>query len=159
MQSNRWLRQALRRAGWQPQRQAVAVGTLGIAIALILGALYLSQVALESSRVREIEQLIVRRDDLERGNEELRVQIAGLKSLANLQTRAESLGFVPAQPDDIEYLFVDGYVTNRGVTVAPLEDPQAEPAPIYDETFGGWLQQQWDTLRGQFDSFNQQTGS
>ncbi len=149
-----WIQHALRRTGWRPERQAIAVGTLGIFIALMIGALYLSQVALEASRGREMRQLIRERDELERQNEELRTEIAELLSLPRLQSRAEALGFVRAGRDDILYLVVDGYNPNREEAIPTPQPEEQAPAPVYAETFESWLQQQWDTLRRQFAGFN-----
>lgn len=150
MQSNKWLQHTFRRRGWRPQRQAIAVGTLGVFIALILGALYLSQVAMEASRGRDMRDLIALRDELERSNEELRVEIAELRSLSRLRTRAQELGFVPASQTDMMYVVVDGYNPNRGETVAPLEE-ETEDLPVYSETFGDWL-------RSQFEGFSNSGG-
>ncbi len=143
-----WLQQAMRRAGWQPQRQAVALGVLGVFIALMMAALYLSQVALEASRGRQMRDLVTQRDETERSNEELRVEIAELKSLSQLQARAQALGFVPAGSGDQRYLVVEGYVADREQTVAPLTAEEA-PGPVYNESFGAWLQQQFEGFNSQ----------
>lgn len=151
MRSNNWLEHALRRTGWRPQRQAIAVGTLGVFIALILGALYLSQVAQEASRNREMRDMIAQRDELQRTNEELRVEIAELQSLARLQAEAVRLGFVPVRA--MAFVLVEGYSATRSQTVAPLV-PQEDDLPTYSDTFEGWLSRQIDGLRGQFEGFN-----
>lgn len=156
MQSENWLQHALRRTGWRPQRQAIAVGTLGVFIALILGALYLSQVAQEASRNRELGDLIARRDELQRTNEELRVEIAELQSLSRLQAEALRLGFVPVPANEIAYMVVEGYNANRSQTVAPLV-PQEDELPLYSDSFGDWFGRQIDSLRRQFEGFNSQT--
>jgi hypothetical protein len=156
MKNETWIQHALRRSGWRPQRQAVAVGVLGIFIALIIGALYLSQVATEASRGREMRDKIRQRDELERQNEELRTEIAELKSLPRLQQRAEELGFVRARREDIIYLVVDGYNPNRDQFIR-ISEPEPEPEiQPYSETFEGWVRQQWDILRSQFNGFNGQ---
>jgi hypothetical protein len=153
--SGNWVEHALRRTGWQPQRQVIAVGTLGVFIALILGALYLSQVSAEASRGRDMRRLINERDELERSNEEMRVNIAELKSLPRLQARARDLGFVGATTADQEWLVVDGYTPYREETVIEQQEIE-EIQPEYSETFGGWLSQIADSLRSQFEGFNQQ---
>lgn len=147
-QSN-WLDHALkeRRPRWQPQRQVVALGTLGFFIALILGALYLSQVASEVTMNRQLSDLLEERDQLERRNEQLRVEIADLERVGELRTRAEALGFVEARGAQIEYLPVQGYAPNTADTVAPVEVVVEEDVPIYDETFTDWVGQQLDRLR------------
>jgi hypothetical protein len=157
-QSDTWLQHALRRTGWRPQRQVIAVGTLGVFIALILGALYLSQVATEASRGREMRNKIEQRDELERTNEELRVQIAEMKSLPRLQAEAEKLGFVSATAADIEFIKVDGYMPSymRIDTVVVLEEDVEEPLPTYNERFGDWFSHTVSTLRQQFEGFNNQ---
>lgn len=135
----------------------IAVGTLGVFIALILGALYLSQVALEASRGREMRNLIEERDELERSNEELRVEIANLKSLPRLQAEAQTLGFVSASANNIVFITVEGYMPAymRSAVVPP---PEAEVIqPDYNGSFGGWFSQTVDSLRRQFEGFNSQS--
>lgn len=146
--------QAMRQTGWRPQRQAVTVGILGVFLALIMGALYLSQVATEASRGREMRDLLARRDELERVNEELRVEIAQLQSLDRLRLRAQELGFVPAGRRDQIFIVVDGYIQNRAQTVAPLQE-EVETLPVYDESFGGWLSQQLQSFSQQFQLFSE----
>lgn len=155
MQSSRsFFEQAIRRTGWRPQRQAVTLAVLGAFLALIMGGLYLSQVASEAARGREMRELLTRRDDLERVNEALRVEIAELQSLDRLRRRASELGFVPASQEDQLFIVVNGYNPNRGQTVAPLQEVE-EQLPVYDESFGGWLQQQLHNLTQQFEQFSE----
>ncbi|MCU0475611.1 MAG: hypothetical protein MUC99_05810 [Anaerolineae bacterium] len=149
----RSVQQAIRRTGWRPERQAVTLGLLGVFLALVMGGLYLSQVATEASRGREMRDLIAQRDELERFNEALRVEIAELQSLGRLQARARELGFVPADQDDQIFVVVEGYSANRTRTVAPLQSTE-DDLPQYSESFSGWLQQQLDTLRQQFEAFS-----
>ncbi len=148
MISNNWLDQALRRAPWRNQRQAFALATLGFFVALIIGALYLSQAAAVATTGRQLETLITERNGLEQANEELRAEIAGLRSVPRLQERARELGFDLAGREDIEYLVIDGYNPSRDRTPIRLE-VQNDAVPVYDETFTGWLQQQWDAFSAQ----------
>lgn len=162
MQSQGWLGHVLRRTRWRPQRQALALGTLGMFVAIIIGALYLAQAASTSALGRQLEEQISLRNQLEQENERLRGQIASLQSVPRLQARAQELGFVLAGPDRIEYLTVAGYNPNRPADgdQAPAPTPTATPlAPTYDETFTGWLQQQLDQLGTQFNSFTTHGGS
>lgn len=145
----------MRQTGWRPQRQAIALAVLGAFLALIMGGLYLSQVATEAARGREMRELLTRRDELERVNEELRVEIAELQSLERLRRRAQELGFVPAGRADQLFIVVEGYNPHRSQTVAPLQEVEDE-LPIYDESFGGWLQQQLRNFTRQFEQFSQE---
>ena len=48
--------------------------------------------------------------------------------------------------------------SSANTTAAVIEIvPEAEPLPEYEETFGGWLQQQWDAFRIQVEAFTQRT--
>jgi hypothetical protein len=144
-----WFEHALRRTGWQPQRQVVALATLGFFIALVLGVLYLSQVASDAATYRRLTSLLDERDELERVNEQLRVEIAALKNVPHLFSRAEELGFSAVEGGQLEYLVVPGYVPEQLDTVAPMSsDEDASDQVVYDETFTDWLRRQWDALRG-----------
>lgn len=152
--SRRIFEQAMRQTGWRPQRQAITLGLLAAFLALMMGALYLSQVAIEASRGREMRELLSRRDELERVNENLRVEISELQSLDRLRLRAEALGFVSAGRQDQYYIVVEGYNPNRTRTVAPLQEEDTQ-LPVYDESFGSWLTQQFQSLTRQFQDFSE----
>jgi hypothetical protein len=151
--SQNWFRHTFRRRPWRVQRQAVALGALGLFVAIIIGALYLAQASSQSTLGRQLEDLIVRRNQLEQTNEQLRAEIAGLRSVPRLLARAQELGFVEALRDQIEYLVIDGYNPHRSQTAAPIQEEE-EPLPVYDETLIGWFQQQWDSFTVQFESFS-----
>ncbi len=150
-----WLEHTLDRSRWRPQRQALALATLGLFVLIIIGALYLSQSSSATALGRQLESLITQRDDLEQDNEQIRAEIASLQSMPRLQRRAEELDFHPAGAADIEYIVVDGYNPDRQQSVIPLET-KAAPVPVYDESFSGWVEQQWDALRHQVESFTNQ---
>ncbi len=150
MISNSWLDHALRRTPWRSQRQAFALAALGFFVALIIGALYLSQAAAVATTGRQLETLIAERNALEQANEQLRAEIASLRSVPRLQQRARELGFDLAGREDIEYLVIDGYNPDRAREPIRLE-VQTDAVPMYDETFTGWLQQQWDAFAGQLN--------
>ncbi|MEZ4670424.1 MAG: hypothetical protein R3E39_21160 [Anaerolineae bacterium] len=147
------IQHALRDRPWRLQRQAVALVALGIFIAIFIGALYLAQSASVATLGRQLEELITRRNQLEQQNEQLREDIAELRSVPRLLARAQELGFEPAAENQIEYLYVPDYNPNREpVTAASTE--QTQNLPVYDESFVGWVQQQWDNLAQQFQGFS-----
>lgn len=152
--TDNWLEHALRKTGWQPQRQVVALATLGFILALIFGGVYLSQVVSEATTNRRLDTLLDQRDDLERENEQLRAEVARYKSVPNLITRAEELGFVTAQPGQIEYLVVEDYRPSDQDTVAPVEeetDDESTSGNAYDETFADWLGEQLQDLQASLE--------
>lgn len=150
-----WFQHTFRRQRFQSQTQAVTLAILAVFIALVLGALYLSQVASFAITNREIEGLIDQRDDLERTNEQLIAEIASFKTVPQLLTRAQDIGFRTATNADIEYLVVEGYNPNRTIEFIDTSSTQTEleTVPIYDETFSGWIEQQFSILRQQFEEF------
>jgi hypothetical protein len=84
-----------------------------------------------------------RRSELLRITSELNAELASRTAPETMMEKAVALGFHPAQPDDVLFLTVDGYVPPADF-VAPR--PPAEPdngqamlSPAYTETLGDWL--------------------
>lgn len=152
-----WFKHTFVDSRLRPRGQILALIVLGVTVTLIFGAAYLSQVATSVSLNRDIQESLAERDRLERQNEDLRADIAALQTVPRLLQRAEALGFRPATASDIEYMVIEGYDPNRSETVVSLGldiiSPQA--ATPYTDTFSGWLQQQWASLREQFETFGQ----
>ena len=150
-----WIQHTFRRQRFQSQTQAATLAALGVFIALVLGALYLSQVASFAITNREIEGLIEQRDELERTNEQLIAEIASFRTVPRLLSRAQEIGFRPATNADIEYLVVDGYNPNRTLEIVDTSNApsELETVPVYDQTFSGWIEQQFSILRQQFEEF------
>ncbi len=150
-----WIQHTFSRKRFRTRNQATALAILGVAILLILGSLYLSQVASFAITNRKIEDLISRRDELKRQNEQLIGEIASFRTVPRLFARAASIGFRPATNADINYLLIEGYNPNRDRT--PLNTTEnynvGSKEPAYDETFGSWLEEQFALLRDQFQSF------
>ena len=153
--SQTWFQHTFSRRRFRTRNQATALAILGVAILLILGSLYLSQVASFAITNREIEDLISRRDELKRQNEKLIGEIASFRTVPRLYARAVEIGFRPATNADIDYVLIEGYNPNRHRTPArTVEARQIETAaPIYEETFGGWLEQQLALVSDQFQTF------
>ncbi len=138
---------ALRRGLWRQQSQALTLAGAGLVLALIIGALvYLSQATLDATTGRQLEALIEERDELEQGNESLRSEIAALRSIPRLQQRAQELGFELAGPEDIDYVIVEGFDPRRTAMPPQTWAQAATPGPVYEETLGGWVQQQLDAF-------------
>ena len=149
-----WLQNRIQsRTGWGNQTTLWVI--LGMIIGLAVAALYLSQVVSFATTNREIEELIQDRDRLERLNEQYLSEIANLTTVPRLLERAESLGFRAATTQQIQYLGVEGYQPQQPNLPSQPEIFQIEIEPDYDETFGGWLQQQLDAIGQQFQSFGE----
>lgn len=153
-----WIQHTLRSAPWRRQSQFAATIALALIVAIIIGALYLAQVTRVSTTGRQNEDLRIYRDRLVRENEQIRADIADLRSVPRLLRRAQELGFTYAGGPDIEYLVVEGYVPHVPESVAPLI-PDDELLPIYDESFAGWLRQQWLNLSIQFEEWTEKVAA
>ena len=140
---------------WRNQRQFVATLSLVVVIGIVIAALYLLQTSTTTITARELGAMDSYRARLDRDNERLRAEIADLESLPRVMTRAAELGFREASDDEIQYLIVDGYRYDRPL-LAPTTTPTPTQAqPVYDETLGGWLRQQWDSLKRQFAQWSE----
>jgi hypothetical protein len=145
-----WLQQAVRQAPWRTQTQSAAIIALILVVAMIIGALYLAQATVTATTGRELEDLAATRDYLQRANEDVSAEIAYKRSITTLKGRAQDLGYAPISPDRIEYLVVNGYTPFRAT---PTPEVTAAPVYVYDETFNGWVQQEWDSLVKQFEAW------
>lgn len=161
MTAQNWFQHALRQPGWRPTRAVIALGTLFLFVGILIGGLYLSQSATSSAVGRELEELISQRNDLEQANERLRAEIASLRGVGRLLSRAGELGFAQAGQDQILYVVIPGYHPDRE-PIVPLQESEralaaeAPPAPAYEESFVGWVQQQIDAVRRQIEGYAQE---
>jgi hypothetical protein len=158
---SQWIQHTLRSAPWRRQSQLATIMALMLIVAIIIGALYLAQVTTVATTGRQNEDLQDYRDRLVRENEEIRADIAALRSVPRLLRRAQELGFTYADRDRIEYLIVSGYIPEQLTSVAPLRPEDEAALPLYDETFSGWLRQQWQNLVAQFEEWagSEQSGT
>ncbi len=139
---------------WRNQTQLVATLALVVVVGIIIGALYLIQTTTTTTTARELAEMGDQRAQLERDNERMRAEIAGLQSLPRVMTRAAELGFHEAREDEIQYLIVEGYRYDRPKsTLTPTPAPAQAEEEIYDETLSGWLRKQWHSLKEQFDAW------
>lgn len=136
--------------------QLVATLTLIVVVGIIIAALYLIQTSTTTITARELQEMDQYRDKLERDNERMRAEIAELQSLPRVMTRAAELNFRQASQEEIQYVIVDGYRYDRPkVTPTPTPTPVVVE-PVYDETLGGWLRKQWDSLKTQFKEWREE---
>ena len=148
--------QAVRQLPLRKPAQSAAIVALVMVVAVIIGALYLAQATTTATTGQEFFNLQSTRDYLQRANEDSNAEIAFKENISTLRGRAQALGFVPIDAEKLEYLVVNGYAPNRA-TATPVVTP--EPVYVYDETFTGWAQSQWNSLAKQFDAWSGQQRS
>jgi cell division protein FtsB len=112
-----WLNQGLKRQNWSARR--VAQMGLLIALGVVVAALYLVQSSQIVTSTRQVQQLREDLAELQQANADLTMKISIMTTRAQLQQRAETLGFastgnlwfvaVPHLPQDdspsIEYIY------------------------------------------------------
>ena len=153
--THNWFQHTLSRRRFNTRNQAATLAILGVAIMLVLGSVYLSQVASFAITNRTIEDLIAQRDELKYTNEQLIAEIARYRTVPRLFARAEEIGFRPATNLDIDYVVIEGYAPDSGrdFVVGATSQSATSDAPTYDQTFESWLEQQLAQLRAQLDAF------
>jgi hypothetical protein len=135
---------------WRSPTQAIAIIGLIMVVAIFIGALYLAQATVTATTGSNLLELQRTREFLQRAIGDMQAQIAQQRNINTLRGRAQQLGFAPAAAQDLEYIVVEGYSPIRA-TPTPFLTPA--PTLIYDETFEGWVRQQWDALLRQFEQW------
>lgn len=143
-------KQALPQTPFRSPSQIAAIVGLIVVVGIVIGALYLAQATVTATTGSELLQLLRTREFLQRANADTVAQIAQKRNISTLRGRAQELGFEPATSAEIQYIVVDGYTWPRATST-----PAIEPTPsfVYDETFTGWVQQQWNALLRQFEQW------
>jgi len=126
---------AFRQAPWRTQTQAVAAWAIILLIVAVLGGLYLSVASRAATAGRDLQNLELRKAALLQGNDELRAELARLRSTTYLYDRARGMGFYPAQDDQIEYLSINNY---PAAVLAP-PPPVAAAPPTQMAALGSWF--------------------
>jgi cell division protein FtsL len=152
-----WFRQAIRQAPWRTQTQASSLVLAVVVMVAVIGALYLAQASRTAAAGRRLQELEVQRESLEQQNEQLRAEIAALRSVPRLIDEAEDLGFHNAKQDEVDYIVVDEVPAALGAPPTPVPTTVTELVPTYDETLDGWLSEQMAVFREQFGLFWQRT--
>ena len=89
-----WLNQGLKRQNWSARR--VAQMGLLIALGVVVAALYLVQSSQIVTSTRQVQLLREDLAKLQQANADLAMKISIMTTRAQLQQRAETLGFAPA---------------------------------------------------------------
>jgi cell division protein FtsL len=136
----RQTREQLRRLQTLTEAQAALGWGVILILAALVGTIYVSQASRIATVGRRVQILQNDLENLKRENTTLERKIAEIQSLDRLQQEAIRLGFVPAQPDDIEYIIVPEYPVNASESTSFTPPPVATLTPP-PETIGDalWL--------------------
>jgi cell division protein FtsL len=119
----------VRQATWRVQRQWIGLFLLGLVLMAMVAGIYLSVTVRATLAGRETISLQSMITTNQRLNADLETQLAGLISIEDMQKRAEAMGFQPADPTDITFVSVPGYVGQTAVDLS-LPSGNKQPAPV-----------------------------
>jgi hypothetical protein len=136
---------AFKQAPWRSQTQAVAMLSITLLVAAVVGGFYLAVAARAATAGRDLQRLEARKTELLQENDELQAQLANLRSINRLAARAVALGFQPATGEQLEYMRVDSYLQNVHLKPAPRAAVAAPPPSTVQAAFN-WAQQAYLSL-------------
>lgn len=131
---------AVKQAPWRSQTQAVAILSITLLTAAVVGGFYLAVSARAATAGRDLQALEAQKAELTQNNDELRAQLAQLRSVTRLAARAQELGFQPATGDQLEYLRVDSFPQTTKLAPPPRA-AVLPPPPNTLAVFADWLVQ------------------
>lgn len=178
MEQVKQITQAYSQTPWRRQLQVIVTFLLVIVLAALVAGIYLGVTSQAATLGRQIQDMQIRMEgsqrlDLAEDNqvdlfeiepiEEIRIQIADLQgqlavnmSAAVMNKKAEEMGFVPSNPDQMIYFEVPGY---KGKPLAQLAPPPAPMvvntpmlSPAYRESLIDWLKHQANMLSRSWQS-------
>lgn len=139
---SRQTRAQLRKLNALTEAQAALGWGVILVLAALLGTIYVSQASRIASVGRRVQLLQNELEELKRQNSEREQAIAESQALDRLQQEAIRLGFVPSQPDDIEYVIVPDYPVDGEEPVdllAPTPEAAVSPPPPATMHAAIWL--------------------
>ena len=142
MESINRISHAHSQAPWRVQRQWISVFLLVVIGFGMIATLYLMVTSQAAIVGREIQDLRLEIIEIEHKNADLQTELARLTSKDEIERRAYALRFRPIEPEELEYLYVPGYVTPNGATLATA--PELQPShpstpPEYTQSLLDWL--------------------
>ena len=139
---------AHRQAPWRVQRQWVAAFLLFVIGAAMIAALSLDVTARAAIAGREIQELRFELTTIQRSTADLETQLAKLTSTAEMQRRAEALGYRPVQPGELDYVAVPGFKAPEPAILKAAIDVTMPDQPLpsaYSESLIEWFDEQIKT--------------
>ena len=122
---------------WLTEAQAALSWGAILVLAALVGAIYLFQASRIASVGRQVQELQWELDEVNRVNGDLERDIAEAQSLDRLQQEVLRLGFVRAQPGDVDYLVIPNYPSE--VKITPNAELLPMPEPIENASEALWL--------------------
>jgi cell division protein FtsL len=135
------------------EARTVVVVSLALAMASLVGWLYLTQtshLAVTGYHIMELEQ---RQARLQEENAQLEAEIAELESASQLMARAQAMGF--QSPEQVAYVPVSNYPMSEGEAEVSADRAQASAPADSGADASSALDRWWTGLVAQFDAWLQ----
>ncbi|MEK7784717.1 MAG: hypothetical protein AAB658_04710, partial [Chloroflexota bacterium] len=100
---------AFKQAPWRVQTQVIATLAALAVVIIALGGMYLAEASRAATAGRDVQFLQEQKATLNFAIDRQEADLAAAKSLTRLEARARELGYVPALPEQMEFLAVNGY--------------------------------------------------
>ncbi len=139
---------AYKQAPWRVQRQWLGTFLLVVLGLLMTASLYLDVTAQAAIEGRQIQDTISMTITTNRTSADLETQLASLTAENSMEQRAQSLGYIPVDPGQVEYVIVPGYSVPPPAILAgvPVLKPSAPSIPPeYTQSLLDWLAQRLRT--------------
>jgi len=135
---------AYKEAPWRTQRKWIGLFLVGtIAVGMVAG-IYLNVTSKAALAGREVQVLEEDITEAQRNNADLETELAELLSTGNLLARAEEMGFVPTDPEEVVFISIPGYFPPAPVVMAASNATRHSPAldPRFSQSLFGWFDEQ-----------------
>jgi hypothetical protein len=129
----------VRQAPWRVQRQWIGLFLLGLVLLAMVAGIYLNVTMRATLAGRESISLQAMNTTNQRVNADLETQLAGLISIEAMQKRADDMDFQPADPTDITFVAVPGYLGQSAVDLSKPGGNQPESPAILPEYTESWI--------------------
>jgi len=134
---------AYSQAPWRIQRQWISVFLLIVLGFAMIATLYLMVTSQAAIVGREIQDLRLEIINTGHTNADLQTELARLTSKNEMERQAFALGFRPVEPEEVEYLYVPGYVVLA--TAPELQPSTPNIPPEYTQSLLDWLGERLQT--------------
>lgn len=133
-------------APWRKQSRLTGLFLLALVMIALVSSVYLSISSRTASVGREIQSMQHDIELLDREIEDLRYQIAYVKSSEEMEKRAMAQGFNLVEADQVVYLSIPDYAGRAPTELAPYSQRAVVSAPVlpavYTESLYEWLLRQ-----------------
>ena len=111
--------QAYQQAPWRKQRQIIGIFSAGLVFTALIASVYLNVTARSATLGREIQDMQVMKEEIEKEIEDLETELAELTSARVMEQRARDLGFEYVNPATSLFLPIPGYPGRQTADLAP----------------------------------------